>query len=287
MTKEILDLVEISHTIGEQKELIQGGGGNTSVKLTDGTMAIKASGTLLKDLTASRGIAYVRFAEIQDYLAHSQDGKGLDQFIKEKAKDLASKSFGPPSIETGFHAVLDKYVIHSHSSFANILNCSTDGEELMAKLFPNACWVAYATPGESLSYKIFKVREGNPLAKMFFIESHGLITTAETKQEALELHTEVTNKVKSFFKLDNFSTFQFTPDLNFSRAHILFPDQVVYTYNDDLITTEAAQETLKTYSYLLESLKKNKLNPRFLPNAEQQKLQDMESEKYRRGLLKK
>jgi len=56
MDKSLQELVQISNTVGVDLNLIQGGGGNTSVKTDDGKyMYIKASGTALKDMSAQRG----------------------------------------------------------------------------------------------------------------------------------------------------------------------------------------------------------------------------------------
>ena len=56
---EITNLVRISKYAGERFDLIQAGGGNSSVKLSDNSMLIKASGFLLSDLTFERGYAKV------------------------------------------------------------------------------------------------------------------------------------------------------------------------------------------------------------------------------------
>ena len=43
-----------------------------------------------------------------------------------------------PSVEVGFHAILKKYVIHTHSVYANIITCSMEGEALAEKLFKDS-----------------------------------------------------------------------------------------------------------------------------------------------------
>ncbi|MHC4704666.1 MAG: class II aldolase/adducin family protein, partial [Planctomycetota bacterium] len=56
MDKALEDLIRISNVTGKDTTLVQGGGGNTSVKTEDGKyMYIKASGTALKDMTARKG----------------------------------------------------------------------------------------------------------------------------------------------------------------------------------------------------------------------------------------
>ena len=54
--KALTDLIRISNLVGKDPALVQGGGGNTSVKTADGKyMFIKASGTALKDMNATQG----------------------------------------------------------------------------------------------------------------------------------------------------------------------------------------------------------------------------------------
>ena len=47
---EIKNFVEISKYAGERFDLVQASGGNSSVKITDTKMLIKASGFLLSDI---------------------------------------------------------------------------------------------------------------------------------------------------------------------------------------------------------------------------------------------
>ena len=47
----------VSGTVGARADYVQGGGGNTSVKLDGGLMAIKASGYCLKDIDVDKAYA--------------------------------------------------------------------------------------------------------------------------------------------------------------------------------------------------------------------------------------
>ena len=60
-----------------------------------------------------------------------------DKF-SDKVNTFQTESTGRPSIETGFHSYLGKFVIHTHSVFTNILNCSVEGKDQIKKLFPEA-----------------------------------------------------------------------------------------------------------------------------------------------------
>lgn len=52
-------LIQISKYAGMREDLVQAGGGNTSVKLSDTEMLIKASGFQLADITEKEGFAIV------------------------------------------------------------------------------------------------------------------------------------------------------------------------------------------------------------------------------------
>jgi len=53
------EFARMSQLIGARPDYVQGGGGNTSVKLDGGLMAIKASGFRLSQVTDSDGFAGV------------------------------------------------------------------------------------------------------------------------------------------------------------------------------------------------------------------------------------
>ena len=56
---ELKNFVEISRYAGERFDLVQAAGGNTSVKLKNSEMLIKASGFLLSDVAENNGYSKV------------------------------------------------------------------------------------------------------------------------------------------------------------------------------------------------------------------------------------
>ena len=67
---EMDDLVRISRAVGEDSSFVLGGSGNTSVKTGDGRfMYIKASGTVLKKMTAAKGWRRIRLDSVHKILA--------------------------------------------------------------------------------------------------------------------------------------------------------------------------------------------------------------------------
>jgi len=76
MDRALKDLIRISRSVGKDTSLVQGGGGNTSVKTADGRhMYIKASGTALKDMGERRGWRRLRLDPVLAILDDKSLGK--------------------------------------------------------------------------------------------------------------------------------------------------------------------------------------------------------------------
>ena len=160
MKNTIKDLIDISQYAGSRADYTQGGGGNTSVK-NEGTMLIKASGYRLVDINETTAFVAVDKNAIKNYY-ESVDLSVEKDYEKESA-EVSKNSVIPldgivtlrPSVEVGFHAILKKYVIHTHSVYANLLTCSMEGESLAEKLFKDKdfgfIFLPYINPGFELT----------------------------------------------------------------------------------------------------------------------------------------
>lgn len=279
------NLIEISHAIGSNYAYVQGGGGNTSVKLNDGKMAIKASGVQLKDMNLNNGIAMVNFNEVNLY--HQNPDLDEDKY-SEAIKEFALTLDGRPSIETGLHALLGKYVAHSHSVFFNVLLCSYEGKDLINENFPESLWVDYHTPGKDLTaaiHKILEIRASNNFQGLIFLENHGVIVSAEDHKRCIQIHSESNKKIKQLFNLDEFDPFN-SKEID-AMDEYLFPDQVIYMSDDQVKRrTNSYLETIATVRYLRESMHKLGFNPKALSESNIAVLQGMQSEKYRKKISK-
>lgn len=285
-SKLLNSLAELSVAIGNEVAYVQGGGGNTSVKLSSTEMAIKASGSNLKDMTAEEGYSIVDHMRLSAFL----DSKIIeDKDFSDKVVSFRTSTNNRPSIETGFHSFLGKYVIHTHSAYVNALTCASEGQDLLSNLFPTAIWIDYATPGRDLTLEI-KRNIAFPINSKgtIFLQNHGLIVWDENYQEALLEHKRISDSIVNTFNL---------PALHFNETElyvlkansskILFPDQVVYTLaGNEILGSRSAQETICAHNYILDSISHMGLNPIFLPSLEASKLLNMESEKYRQDLIR-
>lgn len=260
--QSIQDLITISHYAAGNIGYIQGGGGNTSVKLDETHMAVKASGCKLSQMAELEGYVVVDYKKIKDYFAtadeqaaefDSRSGEVLQESIvpQEGLKPLR------PSVEAGFHSVLKRVVIHSHSVYANILCCSETGKELASKIFGELTylWLPYIDPGARLTMMIAQeIKKLGVVPEIIFMENHGVIVSADDAQKAIDLHEDVNNKIRTYFNIkQSFPSVLLMPisenlvrsaspyvkeyfevhhqDFMFIREMVLYPDQLVYLNN--------------------------------------------------------
>lgn len=274
MTPDIDKLVEVSRYLGSKVGYVQGGGGNTSIKFDERVMYVKASGRLLDGISAETGFIPVDWQRMKNEVADCETESEYSALMA--ACSLSSTPSIRSSIETGFHALLGRCVLHSHSVWANLLNCSEEGEDIAAALFPGMLWIPYATPGLDLTKKIAVLAKGLE-PKILFLENHGVITCAETEDEALKLHENVNESIQKYF--GNELDFPVTETV--AVQGLLFPDQAVYHSNMKLARTRAGIETMEAFQFLAHFIPKIGLTLKFLDGAERNRLVQMESEKYR------
>ncbi|MGE5582851.1 MAG: class II aldolase/adducin family protein [Bacillota bacterium] len=267
MYGDILEqLSYISKAIGEPVEYTQGGGGNTSAKLDAELMAVKASGFKLKQITPAEGYVIVNYQNIKSYFEKAD--LSLDRDYEQESVDYIKNNVVPveglkmlrPSVEAGFHSILKKYVIHTHSVYAAILCCVQNGREIAESIFSGkpygVAWIPYTNPGFCLTLKIMDgirecIQRSGKFPQVILMENHGLIVTADEAGTCLELHREVNMEIRKDLgitgsfpeirlrKIDentivnespyiiNYFKGRILPD-SFPEETVLYPDQLVY-----------------------------------------------------------
>ncbi len=211
---ELSNFAALSQAIGARADYVQGGGGNTSVKLGSELMAIKASGYKLSDIRSDAAYAVLDGKNMREfYLAHEPDDfadveKECAAFTKAQVKEIAGLSPLRPSVEAGFHSLLDRYVIHSHSVYCNLITCVEECESLLHAAFLNASfawgWVPYADPGARLTFslrdEIKRVeRKTGKRPSVLLMQNHGLIVHSDDPDACLALHSEANERAAAYF----------------------------------------------------------------------------------------
>ncbi len=198
--KGLNELAEISRYAGENQAYVQGGGGNTSVKLDGEMMAIKASGCRLSDMTPSRGFVAVNYKAILKYHAETEKGQPGRDYNKEvmaaaieSIRTVNGEAAKRPSVEAGFHAVLGRCVLHTHAAYVNVCLCAEEGParaaETLKKAGIGSIHIPYETPGYYLTEKIAEaLRQRSDKPDAILMGNHGLVVQAETAQACKDLH---------------------------------------------------------------------------------------------------
>lgn len=329
MLPNIEKLVTISSAVGPRVDYIQGGGGNTSVKLDANRMAIKASGFKIKDITPDNAFVVVDYVQIADYFNRTPFTPGMDA-DKESKGAIAAATLEieglprlRPSVEVGFHALLKRCVIHTHSVYANILCCSKEGEAIAAGLFadiPHA-WMQYVDPGARLTFEFkdciaqYSGAHGGSVPSVIFMQNHGVVATADDPAECMRLHELVNDRIRAKFGLTGAFPEVSVTGMKSDSAYlqsffaacpkqtvldvILYPDQLVYlntnlenkldlnslSYHDCTPAEAAAiEETLLAYCYVVDHIGKAGLSITTMTERQIGFICNWESEKYRKTL---
>jgi len=218
MDTALTELVRISKAVGSDSSLVLGSFGNTSVKTEDDKyMYIKASGTVLKDMTGKIGWRRLKIAPV---LAIMKDKSIAEITVGERESKVAESllfaaddNIAPdikPSIESCFHSILDRYVIHLHPVMVLAYACAENGRQELQKLFQQEktppVWVPYANIGYPLAKKIQKLvydykNRYDKKPEIMFLQNHGLVVTANDSDTALRLVRKVVNICSSRLKL--------------------------------------------------------------------------------------
>jgi len=224
MGNVLTQLVRISRIVGADIDLVLGGFGNTSVKTADGKfMYIKASGTAIKDMTRTKGWRRLKLGSVRAVLEDKsivKAGPVKRQSIMTNALLAAcddrfrATSHGRrdtirPSVESCFHSLLGRFVIHLHPAAVLAYACAKNGRQRLQELFGRdklpPLWVPYADAGYMLAKRIqrllgdYKARYGRS-PDVLFLQNHGLVVSADNPDVALRLVRKVVNTCRSRLK---------------------------------------------------------------------------------------
>ncbi|MEO5357667.1 MAG: class II aldolase/adducin family protein [Nitrospirae bacterium YQR-1] len=236
--EDIERFVRMSRYAGERFDLIQGNGGNSSVKLSSGQLLIKASGRHLSEVQKNTGYVTLETHKALDVFELLEAGffkcdkSERDVKISIMLNGLITQSQGErPSIETLLHALTQKYTLHTHPVVVNAALCKGNWAELLSGLFPDAGFVTYETPGAGLAVKMKNALKGQH-KKIIFLQNHGLIVTSDIYGEIETLTETVLEKLESYFSV-NYSRYKLTTKLS-ALINKLNGDYFISSLSEDI-----------------------------------------------------
>lgn len=223
--------VQISKYSGMREDLVQAGGGNSSFKISNEKMAIKASGFQLADVTEEDGYALVNPQIIRERFLGCED---LSVMTDDESKVILNDAFiegKRPSIETFLHAISGRYTLHTHPMVVNVLTCRKGGMDVLKKLFPKALLVPYATPGVELAKAYFEAYKEaangqDEIFEIVFLQNHGLVVSADTAEDVIAKTEEVNSKLENYLGIDLEGYRKLTKLWGF------FPEKIVWKVTD-------------------------------------------------------
>jgi rhamnose utilization protein RhaD (predicted bifunctional aldolase and dehydrogenase) len=192
----------LSHEIGrEDRGLTILGEGNTSVRLTDETFAVKASGTCLGTLKEEDTVE-CRFSALLPLLEKKSlaDKEIDDALLAARVNPKAKK----PSVEAVFHAWLltlpgINFIGHAHATAVNQILCSPRARDFAThRMFPDeivCCGVAsvlvpYTDPGLKLAQTLRQettafIQKLGHQPRIILMQNHGAIALGASWQAVL------------------------------------------------------------------------------------------------------
>ena len=257
--------INVCNSLSTNFDLVQSRGGNVSYKIND-KLIITSSGSRMKDITTFGGHCICNIHLLPSYFDNE------DVYRRKLLKSKLFESFERPSMETGMHLNLDKDIIHTHPIYLNTILCSKDAENIIGILFGDFDYefVSYSTPGVDLSNAIGSYRQ----AEIYFLENHGLVVCSDDLSDAYNKTKYISEKCKQWLK-QNATHFHTEFDGRIREGNeYLFPDAVALS-----------DENLSVNGYMIETMHSVGLSPKYLMNKEIEKIQNMESEKYRSQLV--
>lgn len=243
--KEINNFVEISKYAGERFDLVQAGGGNSSVKFENGEMLIKASGFLLGDMSENSAYSKVDTKKISNIvkneaIKNEKNKRKREELTSILVKEATLDKINRPSIETLLHSLLYKYTLHIHPVVVNMIVIQKNYKEILKKIFEDEkiAIVEYKTPGIELALELNKELEKyKEIPKIIFLQNHGLIVSSEYKQDIKNLTEFVLDKIEKYLQID-MSRYKLTNEITYLLNSVEKSNNISYLSEDKYLNEQ-------------------------------------------------
>jgi FMN phosphatase YigB (HAD superfamily)/ribulose-5-phosphate 4-epimerase/fuculose-1-phosphate aldolase len=221
---ELVAFKQISKYCGERFDLVQAGGGNTSVKVND-VMFIKASGYNLTNIDENSGYVVINNKILLEDI-HNNSVRAVNEY------NFIGNQRG--SIETFMHSILKKYTIHLHPIQINRILISSCAKQVIEKIYPSALIIDYITPGIKVCDKIKEVYDDQ---NVIFLLNHGIIITHDNISNIYNILDDVLERFETYqqlnfdkYKNTNMISAEVNNAFNVSNVSYLCLDEVINKY---------------------------------------------------------
>lgn len=204
--------IALSRYAGSRFDWLQAGGGNSSVKLDHDRMIVKASGYSLSEVEEEKGFIVVDFPKIASLLNSSDmwiddDKHRRDLKVNHLVTQATKTSGARASIEVFLHAILGRFVLHTHPIAVNIIASQSDWDKNLTLLFSEALCIPYRTPGIELGLELNMlvkkyVSNTGCTPQIIFLQNHGLIVSADSMEAVQQITEDVVNKCCASCRVD-------------------------------------------------------------------------------------
>ncbi|EKQ50532.1 MULTISPECIES: class II aldolase/adducin family protein [unclassified Clostridium] len=232
----INEFIQMSKYAGMREDLVQAGGGNSSVKIDKNKMLIKASGFQLADITEETGYSTIDHTVIVNFFNNTPLNEVTQKYEKQLLNDSLIEG-SRPSIETFLHSITDIFTLHTHPMLVNVLTSRRDGMKVLKELFPKALIVDYATPGIKLAKEYFKTYKENCIESqnifdVIFLKNHGLIVSGKNAEEVINKTENVLLKIGEYLSVDMNKYRNATLIYNALKENLNDNNNIMYLSND-------------------------------------------------------
>ena len=221
INNELVNFKNISKYCGERFDLVQAGGGNTSVKVNN-LMFIKASGYNLTSIDTFNGYVVID----NELLLNDIHNNSVREVTKYNY--IGNKR---ASIETFMHSILKKYTIHLHPVQVNRVLITSNATDIIKQIYPSGLIIEYLTPGIKVSNQIMNVYNNE---NVIFLLNHGIIITGDSINEIYEIINDVLHTFESYQKI-SYDKYKFTNEISKTINSTFGIDNISYLCQDEII----------------------------------------------------
>jgi len=201
--------VYTSQLLGAEHDLVLHGGGNTSVKISEGNLFgeteellyVKGSGWDLATVK-EEGFAPVRMSVL---LKMAQLDKLSDSdMVRHQRAAMTNPNAPAPSVEAILHAIIPfRFVDHTHADAVVTITNTPAGKKRIEEIYGDAVLIVpYVMPGFILSKEIYRLTQGLDWKKIkgIILLNHGILTFHDEAKESYEQMITLVSKAEEYLQ---------------------------------------------------------------------------------------